>query len=612
MIAKDLNFILPVNEAKQARQFLSRMSKVLRHASGAPAMRLIGVAQVESNQMLSMGARAAQQLRIALDDVGQIYPCVTPNPGVIVSSDVWQDMKHVIAGQQDEGDVLLIPWKNGQSLMNIDLAQVMADPPCDVAVVQLPRTRRKIQRILLPVRGGSFAELGAQIALRIARNTGAKITLMHVASDESAGEQAALHELFDQLTSLYPEYMERIFVAGPADRAILREVASHQVVILGASNQADAPFSRLALRALANEDLMTFVIRTKAPFRMQPRVTKTNATPVATSILVDKWFAENTFHCREFANIGRLIDLKRQQGLKISLGLPALNEEETIGSVIDAVKGPLMDDAPLLDEIVLIDSDSTDGTRQIAASRGVPSVIHQQVLPECGARRGKGEGLWKSLHVMKGDIIAWIDTDINNPDPRFVFGILGPLLIAPHIQYAKGFYQRPIRVDGRLLASGGGRVTELLARPMFNLFFPRLSGLVQPLSGEYAGRRSALERLPFYSGYGVETGLLLDMLESFGLDAIAQVDLEERVHRNQDMQALSRMSFALLQVFMEHLRERNQLTTDLVMERTMKLLRVEGDHFYLEETDINEMKRPPMIEIPEYLEKWRAVAPVPA
>jgi glucosyl-3-phosphoglycerate synthase len=148
-----------------------------------------------------------------------------------------------------------------------------------------------------------------------------------------------------------------------------------------------------------------------------------------------------------------------------------------------------------------------------------------------GTYRGKGEALWKSLHVTKGDIVAWIDTDITNIHPRFVYGLLGPLLRRPDVQYVKGFYQRPIKVNGQLQASGGGRVTELVARPLLNLFYPELSGVVQPLSGEYAGRREALMSVPFFTGYGVETGLLIDLHDRYGLAGIAQVDLEERVHQ---------------------------------------------------------------------------------
>jgi glucosyl-3-phosphoglycerate synthase len=206
------------------------------------------------------------------------------------------------------------------------------------------------------------------------------------------------------------------------------------------------------------------------------------------------------------------VELKEKQGVTISLGLPALNEAETIGHIIQTVKKELFDEMPLLDEIVLIDSASTDDTVNIARDLGIPVVVHQEILPQYGSYRGKGEALWKSLYVLSGDIILWVDTDIKNFYPGFVYGILGPLLRESEIQYVKGFYRRPLKLEGKLIAEGGGRVTELTVRPLFNLFYPELSGMIQPLSGEYGGRREALERVPFFTGYGVETGLLLDLL----------------------------------------------------------------------------------------------------
>ena len=259
-----------------------------------------------------------------------------------------------------------------------------------------------------------------------------------------------------------------------------------------------------------------------------------------------------------------------------------------------------MDDAPLIDEIVLIDGNSMDHTRKIAAELGVTPYIHQQTLPGLGSFRGKGEALWKSLYLSKGDLIVWVDPDIANPHPRLIYGIVGPLLMDSRIQFVKGFYRRLMR-EGDSQAAGEGRVTEFLARPIINLFFPELSGMVQPLAGIYGGRRSALEQLPFYAGHGVEIGLLFDLLEKFGLKAIAQVDLEEIAHQKPSITTLSRMSFAILQVFAEHLSQRGIIDSTLQIERTMKMLRADGPQFHLEELDVHEQKRPPMIEVKPYL-----------
>jgi glucosyl-3-phosphoglycerate synthase len=264
-----------------------------------------------------------------------------------------------------------------------------------------------------------------------------------------------------------------------------------------------------------------------------------------------------------------------------------------------------MDDVPLLDEIVLIDSNSTDQTRAIAEKLGIPVHIHQELLSELGVRSGKGEALWKSLLVTKGDIIAWIDTDIINIHPRFVYGIVGPLLLDSNIQLVKGFYRRPIRVGGKMQAGGGGRVTELAARPLLNLFYPELSGVVQPLSGEYAGRREALEKAIFFSGYGVEIGLLIDIFEQYGLRAVAQVDLLERIHRNQGLEALSKMSFAIIQTVLRKLEPRYERAIVEDVNKTMKLIRSAGDGYFLEVEEVAELERPPMNTIPAYSERHR-------
>ncbi len=193
----------------------------------------------------------------------------------------------------------------------------------------------------------------------------------------------------------------------------------------------------------------------------------------------------------------------------------------------------------------------------------------------------------------------------SNIHPRFVYGLVGPLLLRPDLQYIKGFYRRPLKVGDKIQAGGGGRVTELTARPLLNLFYPELSGVIQPLSGEYGGRRAALQQLPFFSGYGVEIGLIIDFLEKFGLGCIAQVDLQERIHHNQPLDALSKMSFAILQAVIHKMERRYRLSLVEEVNKTMKLIRYEPGRFFLDIEEIAEHERPPMTEIPEYLEKHR-------
>jgi len=323
------------------------------------------------------------------------------------------------------------------------------------------------------------------------------------------------------------------------------------------------------------------------------------AVPERRSTSVDEWFANHTFDAGAFSDLAALLALKRAQGVTISLGLPALNEEATIGREIEVLRRTLVEEVPLLDEIVVIDSGSDDGTAGVARHLGVPTYHQAEILPEQGTYHGKGEALWKSLHILRGDLIVWVDTDIRNIHPKFVYGLIGPLLQEPSIGYVKGFYRRPIKVGGRRNESGGGRVTELTARPLLNLFFPELSGVIQPLAGEYAGRRELLEHLPFFTGYGVEVGLLIDVLRHLGLDGIAQVNLDSRVHRNRDLTPLSVMAFAIVQVVMTRVGEQLRAPLREWMNTAMTLVSLDGGRS-LEVREVLERERPPIITIPEY------------
>ena len=328
---------------------------------------------------------------------------------------------------------------------------------------------------------------------------------------------------------------------------------------------------------------------------------------------VERWFAEANFHHAEFADLGRLVQLKQKQGLTISLVLPTLNEAETIGPIVRRAVREMQERFPLVDEIVVIDSESDDQTREIAESEGARVVRHPEVLARYGSYRGKGEALWKSLFETSGDLVVWADTDVRGWHHRMVYGTLGPLLHEPRLQYVKGYYQRPIVEGGVLKEGGGGRVTELVARPLINLFFPELSGLIQPLSGEYAGRRALLESIPFFTGYAVEIGHLIDAAEKVGIEGLGQVDLERRVHRNQELEGLSRMSFVILQAVMKRLEERRRARLFAELGSTMKLPRSGRGRLSLEVIELADHERPPMVRIPEYLERRReAGATVPA
>ena len=275
--------------------------------------------------------------------------------------------------------------------------------------------------------------------------------------------------------------------------------------------------------------------------------------------------------------------------------------------MVATLRSGVVERVPLVDEIVVVDSGSTDRTAQVAAEAGALVVAAADIAPGLGHVRGKGEALWKSLHVLDGDIVTWIDTDISNIQPRFVYGLLGPLLKESRIQYVKGFYQRPIREGDKLLSEGGGRVTELMARPLINLFFPELSGIIQPLAGEYAGRRALLESVPFYTGYSVEIGLLVDILEAQGISAIGQVDLERRIHRNQPLGNLSQMSYVILQGAIRKLEERHRLELLTEVGRGMKVINTGKERFNLEVLEIGDEIRPPISSVPAYVERRKAL-----
>jgi glucosyl-3-phosphoglycerate synthase len=322
------------------------------------------------------------------------------------------------------------------------------------------------------------------------------------------------------------------------------------------------------------------------------------------------WFERRTFHYRQFEPAEQLRADRERLGVTVSVCIPARNEAATIGEIVRCLRQELLERARLIDEIVVVDGGSSDDTVAIARAEGAATYREQEILPETGPGAGKGEGLWKSLYVCRGDLVCWVDSDIRNIHPRFVYGLLGPLLRDPSIHFVKAFYQRPLEHNGVLQEHGGGRVTELVARPLLNLFWPRLAGLVQPLSGEYAGRRELLEQLPFSAGYGVELGLLVDVAARFGVDVIAQVDLERRVHRNQDMPALSRMSFGILQTALNRLEREGRLAPGAfatVLHQFSGASEGGLDGYQLQAHQITAPERPPIATLEVYRRRREAV-----
>jgi glucosyl-3-phosphoglycerate synthase len=285
---------------------------------------------------------------------------------------------------------------------------------------------------------------------------------------------------------------------------------------------------------------------------------------------------------------------------RVSVVLPARNEATTVGAIVTALRRELVEQVELIDEIVVIDSGSTDETAEVAGVAGARVVRQDDVLPRLGNVPGKGEALWKSLMVTSGDVVAFIDADLRKFDAQVAVGLIGPLLRDPDLHFVKAFYDRTLAQGDTVLPAGGGRVTELVARPLLNMHWPSLAGFIQPLAGEYAARRSLLEAIPFVSGYGVEVGMLVDVLERVGLDAMAQVDLGVREHRNSSDAALGRMAAQVQLTVLSRLhRQGSVLLTDEPASLLTQFHRV-GDRFVPTVTDVGVRERPPMAGINEY------------
>lgn len=586
--------LVPVIHGSQSESALT----VARAIASDSHIVLVGIVHIPEGDSLSAAALPARQMRKVLQGLKNEEQ-IRIRERVRVSHTPWNELVEVVG--QENPDLLLLEWPGQFNALHITPAEVFTHPPCDIAIFSGPIPPRP-KRVLIPMRGGPYAELALRLSLSTVRTNQASLTSLHITPANLTIQDAPFRGI-DRILNNLPEVTRQEITTDDPAEAILTASRQYDLVVMGATAQSVYKLDSIgpvADRILHESKVGVIVLKTRRP--MPANLTSEESSQTAISVLVDKWFAENTYHADEFDDLESLLDLKRKQDLSISLALPALNEEETVGNVIGTIKKALMERVPLLDEIVLIDSDSTDRTRMIASGLGVPVHIHQSVLPRYGARHGKGDALWKSLYLTRGDIVIWIDTDIVNIHPHFVYGLLGPLLVSPEIQFIKGFYRRPLKVNNKMQA-GGGRVTELTARPLINLFYPELSGVIQPLSGEYGGRRAALEQLPFSTGYGVEIGLLIDVFEKFGLGAIAQVDLQERIHHNQPLEALSKMSFAIIQTVMHKLERRYGWNMLEEVNKTMKLIRHEPGRFYLDVEEIAERERPPMMELPEYKER---------
>jgi glucosyl-3-phosphoglycerate synthase len=290
-----------------------------------------------------------------------------------------------------------------------------------------------------------------------------------------------------------------------------------------------------------------------------------------------------------------LLEAKAAQ--TVAVVLPALNEAATVGRIVDRIRHNLVERHPLVDELVVMDSGSVDQTAAVAASAGARVVHREDVLPEFPAYDGKGEVLWRSLAATTSDVLVFVDSDLRDFSTSFVTGLLGPLLTDASVQFVKATYDRPLQSGESVVTAGGGRVTELVARPLINMYWPELAGFIQPLGGEYAARRTLLEQLPFPVGYGVEFGLLVDTLALVGLDAMAQVDLVRRKHRNSSVTKLGRMAAEIMQVAFDRLEREGRLKTSAPAHTLLTQFERDGAGYRITTTDTTERERPPIASL---------------
>ncbi|HZS93576.1 MAG TPA: glucosyl-3-phosphoglycerate synthase [Chloroflexota bacterium] len=605
MTESAFHLLLPASDLRSSPPLLRLADAILRFHDGEGTV--LGIVEVPPDRSLSEGALVARRQRGLLRKLAQLQQVPQLHAEVRTARSAEVGIRE--ACEEMGRGILLMNWNPSRTWRSSPLRQLVASPPADIAAVKPGRSER-MASILVPVRGGPHALLALRTAEAIATREDSSLTLLHImrtAADEA--DRWRDRQFFEAIRAhvTHPKVRLLEIEGEDVEAAILAEGARHDVVVMGAAARDEhSPylFGRLPELVARRLDNTAVIVKTREPVTANtfglPARTLVPPSHREISELVDRWFAENTFHSHEFRNVAHLVDLKERQNKKISVVLPTLNEEATVGKILATIQRHLMERVPLVDELIIIDSRSQDRTVEIVESLGLPVYEHPDVLSEYGSYVGKGEALWKSLQISNGDIVVWVDSDVTGFHAKYIYGLVGPLLTQPDVGFVKGFYRRPLRLGERLLTTGGGRVTELTARPLINLFYPSLSGLVQPLAGEMAGRREILESIPFFTGYGVETGLLIDILERFGLRSIAQVDLETRVHRNQSLLSLSKMAFAIVQVVVKRLEERGEIDLTADLSTSMNLIHYSPTELFLEVNEIEEHERPPIVTLPEY------------
>jgi glucosyl-3-phosphoglycerate synthase len=312
--------------------------------------------------------------------------------------------------------------------------------------------------------------------------------------------------------------------------------------------------------------------------------------------LLERWIARRSYRHDQFADLDSLAWRKRELSVDVSVVLPAREVASTVGAIVDAIAA-LNERAPLVDQVLVVDAGSADGTADVARRHGAEVYDEDELLPAFGPAIGKGDAIWRALSVARGDVIIYLDADTPDFGPHFVYGSLAPLLTVPELRFVKGSYSRPLTNGTGLQPNEGARVTELTAKPLLNLFYPELGGFAQPLAGEMAATRDMLTSIPYLTGYAVETAMLIDVMEAAGIDAMAQVDLGTRRNRNQSLHELGKMSYAVLMAVASRLRRDGRLLeSGAEHESYVRAIR-SATGLSLERALIEVVERPPIGEV---------------
>jgi len=306
-----------------------------------------------------------------------------------------------------------------------------------------------------------------------------------------------------------------------------------------------------------------------------------------------EWFANRTYRHDQFSDVGALAARKEELGLSLTVVLPTREVADTVGQIIDRIRAC---GERVVDQILVIDSGSEDGSADVARERGAQVYMEDELMPQFGPAIGKGDAMWRSLSVADGDLVAYLDTDITDFGGQFVYGLLGAILAEPQLQFVKAAYSRPYYAPDGTVLDDAGRVTELTAKPLFNVFYPELTGFGQPLSGEVIARRELLSSIPFCTGYAVETAMLIDVLRKVGLDGMAQVELGARQNRSQPLLALGPMSYAVVRAVLMRVESEGRMQLSLDDADTYLHASCPEDGSRFEERLVKIVERPPIVE----------------